>query len=129
MKSVQCGISRHFFHVSRPFFTFHILRQGLHLREKSKDLVVNFFAALIKHKIRIKYEKCIVSDSYFVVCFAKYPRNAKYEKCIVGLRRLRFIEYGPKKLPINFFAKIGSQLVLLGNCKIDTTLQQVLRLS
>ncbi len=33
----------------------------------------------------MKYEKCIVDVSYFVVCFAetlvKYPQNAKYDKC------------------------------------------------
>ncbi len=37
----------------------------------------------------MKYEKCIVSVLYFVVCFmktiVKYPRNVKYEKCIAGL--------------------------------------------
>ncbi len=31
-------------------------RQGWHLREKSKDFVPYFFAALKRHKIRIKYE-------------------------------------------------------------------------
>ncbi len=48
-----------------------------------------FFAALMKHEIRMKYEKCLVSVSYFVVCFAKthakYPWHVKYEKCKVGL--------------------------------------------
>ncbi len=38
----------------------------------------------------MKYEKCIVSVLYFVVCFVKtlvkYPRNVKYDKCIVDLR-------------------------------------------
>ncbi len=92
-KSVQWGISRHFFRISRPFFslfTFHsILHQGRHSLEKSKDLVVYFFAALIKHKIRMKYEKCTASVLYFVVCFvktfAKYPEKVKYGKCIAGL--------------------------------------------
>ncbi len=44
--------------------------------------------ASVKHEICVKYEKCIVSVSYFVVCFAKtfvkYPQNAKYETCIAG---------------------------------------------
>ncbi len=52
--------------------------------------MVYIFPALIKHEIRMKFEKCIVSVSYFVVCFAKtlakYARNAKYEKCIAGLK-------------------------------------------
>ncbi len=66
------------------FFAFHISCQGWHLREKLKDFTVNFFAALIKHEICKKCDKCIVSVSYFVVCFAK--TFAKYEKCIAGLR-------------------------------------------
>ncbi len=74
-----------FFAFRKPFFAFRISCQGQHLREKSKDFVVYFFAALIKHKIHVKYEKCIVSVSYFVACFAKYPQNAKYEKCIASL--------------------------------------------
>ncbi len=48
-----------FFCVSHPFF--HISHPGRHSREKSKDFVVYFFAALIKHEIRMKYEKCIAS--------------------------------------------------------------------
>ncbi len=68
---------------------FFILCKGRHLRKKSKDFSVYFFPALIKHEIRMKYEKCIVSVMYFVVCFAKtfakYSRNAKYEKCIASL--------------------------------------------
>ncbi len=54
-----------------PFFPFHILHQDQHLRKKSKDFVVYFFAALIKHEIRMKYEKCIASVSYFMARFAK----------------------------------------------------------
>ncbi len=46
---------------------------------------VKGFVALIKHEICMKYEKCIASVSYFVVCFAKYLRNAKYEKRVAGL--------------------------------------------
>ncbi len=41
----------------------------------------------MKHKICMKYEKCIVSVSYFVVCFAK--TLAKCEKCIAGVRKMR----------------------------------------
>ncbi len=37
----------------------------------------------------MKYEKCIVGDLYFVVCFAKtfakYLQSAKYDKCIASL--------------------------------------------
>ncbi len=51
-----------------PFLAFHILRQGWPSHEKSKDFVVYSFAALIKHKIHMKYEKCIASVLYFVVC-------------------------------------------------------------
>ncbi len=86
-KSVQRGISRHFFSSYAPLFpllAFHsILRPGRHSHKKSKDFVVHFFTALIKHELCMKYEKCIVNVSYFVVCFtktfAKYLRNAKYE--------------------------------------------------
>ncbi len=41
--------------------------------------------SLIKHEIYMKYEKCVVSVSYFMVCFAKTFANAKYKKCIAGL--------------------------------------------
>ncbi len=87
-KSVQLGILSHSFGVSRLFFRFSYFA-AFRAKEKSKDFLVYFFAALIKHKIHMKYEKCIVSVSYFVVCFiktfAKYPQNAKYKKCIAGL--------------------------------------------
>ncbi len=37
----------------------------------------------------MKYEKCVMSVSYFVVCFAKtfvkYPQNVKYEKCTASV--------------------------------------------
>ncbi len=79
------------FHAS--FFTFRTLQHfapGSAFAQNSKDFVVYFFGALIKRKIRMKCEKCTVSASYFVVCFAKtfakYARNTKYEKCIAGLR-------------------------------------------
>ncbi len=72
-------------------FAFCSLCARVGIRAKSQiDFVVYFFVALIKHKILMKYEKYIVSVSYFVVCFtktfAKYPQNAKYEKCIAGRR-------------------------------------------
>ncbi len=66
-----------FFAFRASVFTFLILRQGRHLRKNSKDFVVYFFVALIKHKIRMKCEKCIVSVSYFVVCFAKNTRKMR----------------------------------------------------
>ncbi len=72
-------------------FAFHsVSPQGWHSCEKSKNFVVYFFAALIKHEIRMKYEKCIASVLYFVVCFAKtfkkYSWNAKYESTQPALR-------------------------------------------
>ncbi len=57
--------------------------QGQHSHENSKDFVVYFFTALIKHEICMIYKKCIVSVSYFMACFMK--TFAKYEKCIAGL--------------------------------------------
>ncbi len=73
-----------FFCILCPFFfCFLPFVLGSAYAEKSKDFVVYFFVALIKLKIRVKYEKCIVSVPYFVVCFAKtftkYLQNAKYE--------------------------------------------------
>ncbi len=65
-----------FFTFRAPFSVFHtILYRGRHSREKSKDFMVYFFVALIKHKIRMKCEKCRVSVRYFVVCFAKNIRE------------------------------------------------------
>ncbi len=71
-------------------FAFHtILRQGWYSRKTSKDFIVYFFAALTKHKIWMKYEKCILSVLYFLVCFAKtvtkYTQNAKYDQSIAGV--------------------------------------------
>ncbi len=44
----------------------------------------------------MKYKKCIVSVSYFVMCFAKtfakYPQNVKYEKCIAPYRFSHFTD-------------------------------------
>ncbi len=57
-----------------------ISRQGRHSRGKSKDLVIYFFAALIKYDIRMKYEKCIASVKYFVACFAKTLAKCEVRK-------------------------------------------------
>ncbi len=74
-----------------------ILLQSCHSCEKSKEFVVYFFVALIKHKICVKYEKCKASVSYFVVRFAKtftkYPQNAKYKKCIASPWRVKSCLY------------------------------------
>ncbi len=46
-----------FFTFHTPFFIFRSIScQGRHVRQKSKDFVVYFFAALIKHEIRMKFE-------------------------------------------------------------------------
>ncbi len=59
-------------------FVFHsISHQGWPSREKSKNFVVYFFTALIKHEIRMKYKKFIASISYYMVCFVK--TFAKYK--------------------------------------------------
>ncbi len=63
----KCKVYSGVFHVT--FFAFCISCQGRRLCRKSKDFVVYFFEALIKHEIRMKYEKCIGSVSYFVVRF------------------------------------------------------------
>ncbi len=95
------------FHVTFLHFASHfslfafrsILCWGRHSHRKSKDFKVYFFAALIKRKICIKYEKCILSISYFVVCFAKtftkYLRNVKYRKCglMSGARKLQKLTF------------------------------------
>ncbi len=80
-----------------PFFAFRILCQCRHSSEKSKDFVVYFFAVLIKHEIRIKYEKCIESVSYFVMCFRK--TFAKYEKCIASLTEKNLTNEPETSLP------------------------------
>ncbi len=51
--------------------------------------MVYFFAALIKHKIRMRYEECTVSVSYFLVCFAK--TFVKYKKCIAPNGRISLL--------------------------------------
>ncbi len=78
-----------------PFFVFRILCRGRHSREISKDFVVYFFAALIKHEIHMKCEKCFVSVSYFVVCFAKNTREIRkvYSRPYSKWAALRFILY------------------------------------
>ncbi len=75
-------VYRKVFRVTFFEFAFRISHQGRHSRENSKDFVVYFFAALIKHEIRMKWETCIASVSYFVACFAK--TFAKYEKWLAG---------------------------------------------
>ncbi len=59
------------------FAFLSISYQGRHSPKKSKDFGVYFFAALIKHKIRMKCEECTVSVLYFVVCFAKNTREMR----------------------------------------------------
>ncbi len=82
-----------FSHFAPLFLLFvfcSISHLGRHSCENLKDFLVYFFAALIKHEICLQCEKCIVSVSHFVVCFAKtftkYLQNVKYEKCIASLR-------------------------------------------
>ncbi len=64
-KNEKC-IALYFVSLFSLFAFGSILRQGWHSHEKSKDFVVYFLAALIKHEIRVKYEKCI--REYFVFC-------------------------------------------------------------
>ncbi len=44
----------------------------------------------------MKYEKCVVGVSNFMMCFtksfAKYPQNVKYDECIASLRTLFYAE-------------------------------------
>ncbi len=74
---VYSGVFRvTFFAFHAPFFAFRILHQGRHSREKSKDFVVYFLAALIKHKIRMKYEKYMVSVYlFFKIIFLESAYN------------------------------------------------------
>ncbi len=69
-KNKKCIVG-YFASLFSHFFAFCISCQGQHARKKSKDFIVYFFAALIKHEICMKYEKYIVSVSYFAVCFTK----------------------------------------------------------
>ncbi len=66
------------------FFAFRISHQGLHSRKNSKNLVVYFFAALIKHEIRQKCEKCRVCVSHFMVCFAKTFAKCEIRKVYIA---------------------------------------------
>ncbi len=69
MKNEKCiGVS------CITFFGFHISQcfmLGSAFAWKLKDFKFYFFAALIKHEFCTKCEKCIVSVSYFTVCFVK----------------------------------------------------------
>ncbi len=79
-------------------FEFHsISRQGWHSGENSKDFVVYFFAALIKHEIRMKCGKCIMSVSYFIVFRKKHSWNAKCEKCIAAITSGREVCNSPER--------------------------------
>ncbi len=66
-----------FFAFCAPFFRFLHFAPRLASVRKFEGFRVYFFTALIKHEIRLKCEKCVVSVLYFVVCFAetfaKYP--------------------------------------------------------
>ncbi len=72
-----------------PLFWFFAFRstscQGWHSSENSKNFMVNFFMALIKHEICLKCEKCIASVSHFMVCFAK--TFAKYNERLCEKRQ------------------------------------------
>ncbi len=89
MKNKKCKV-RYFvsfffaFCIIFSHFTFHTTRSGI--LAKCQEIHSLF---LCTHKIWMKYEKCIVGVSYFVVCFvktlAKYLQNAKYNKCVADL--------------------------------------------
>ncbi len=74
------NVLRHFFRVSRPFFHFsqHFV-PGLTFGWKVRGFCGLFFRGI--NKIRNLHEiwKCIVSVSYFMVCYVKY------KTCIAGL--------------------------------------------
>ncbi len=142
-RNAKSGVSSMVFHV--PFFSFRppffcfspfaafCARSAF--AQKSKDFVVYFFTALIKHKIRIKCEKCIVSVSYFVVCFvktfAKYPQNGKYKKCIAGLMNLisrlftSFCSQWMKKLNVNLYI-ITQKFIPLASCRTTYLITRLL---
>ncbi len=69
-----------FFTFCVPFFVFRILRQGRHSCENSKDFVVYFFPALIKHKIRMKCECIVRMAIHLSQNMQKWVRNAKKRK-------------------------------------------------
>ncbi len=74
---------------SGVFYITSISHQGRHLYETSKDFMAHHFAALMKHEIWMKNDKCIASFSLFAVPFCEtvceIMRNAKNHKCIVSL--------------------------------------------
>ncbi len=91
-----------------PFLLFafrSFSRYGRHSCEKSKDFVVYFLTALIKQEIHMKCEKCIVSVSYFVVCFAKtlakMIAKCKKRKVHSGVFRITFFAFWT---PFSLFA-------------------------
>ncbi len=69
-----------FFAFCASSFAFCILRQDKHSCENSKDFVVYFFMALIEREIHMKCEKCMVTVTYFMVCFAKTFAKCKIRK-------------------------------------------------
>ncbi len=90
-KNKKC-IARYFaplFSCLAPLFSLlvfrNISRQGRHSREKSKDFVGYFFAALIEHKICMKCEKCVVIFS-ILWCVSRKTLT-KCEKCIASIIR------------------------------------------
>ncbi len=92
-KNDECilrGILRHFFGILRLFFRFLHFALGSAFTQKLEGFCGLFFRGINKTRNLFEMRKCIVSVSYFAVCFAKtfakYPRNAKYKKCIAGLQ-------------------------------------------
>ncbi len=96
VKNVKRSLLLHFFHISHYFCRIlHHFTPGAAFLRNFKGFYCLFSAALMKHEIWMKYEKCIASVSYFVVCFAKtlakYPPNVEYNKSIDSLRSYSFI--------------------------------------
>ncbi len=97
MKRIWCGILHHIFAFSTPLLAFcisHHFTSGSAFTWNIKEFYIFFFAALTKHKIQMKYEKCIVA-----FCFAWYvpwkhsQKNHKCDKSVAGLTEamLRFV--------------------------------------
>ncbi len=78
-KSKKCmvGYFASLFSGFTSLFRFLYFAPGSTFTQKVKGFRGLFFAALIKHKIHIKCEKCIVSVLYFVACFAKNTREMR----------------------------------------------------
>ncbi len=76
--------------------------------QKVKGFSSIFFCGI--KKVRMKYEMCIVNDSYFVVrsvkIFTKHPRNTKYQMCIAGYRRTLNLLKPFERLCVNFYTFI-----------------------